>query len=242
MSLRFFKYLIIVFISFIIFPSVKLIAQDSSDVNQQVWIDYFMYRIPKEDYQFMGDAGYRFLVGGGWEKYTIRPSLQKGIKDWLNLFGGIGFFYTVQEGLSNTLEIRPWIGARVDLYWDTFRKIEFSDYFRIEDRFVINTQSSGTSNSIRLRNKTAATIPITDHYLDDGVLYAMLSFEFFIDGGDVDELFADKIRLGGGLGYKFNYNWRVEFYFYGFRSQDTTTSGFTTTDQVWQFTLKHFVN
>jgi hypothetical protein len=242
MSPRFFKYLIIVFISFLIFPSVKLIAQDSSDVDHQVWIDYFMYRIPKEDYQFMGDAGYRFLVGGGWEKYIIRPSLQKGIKDWLNLFGGIGFFYTVQEGLSNTLEIRPWIGAKVHLFWDTFRKIKFSDYFRIEDRFVINTQSSGTSNSIRLRNKTAATIPITDHYLDDGVLYAKLSFEFFIDGGDVDELFADKIRLGGGLGYKFNYNWRVEFYFYGFESKNTTTSGFSTTDQVWQLTLKHFVD
>ena len=190
----------------------------------------------------MGDAGYRFLVGGGWEKYIVRPSLQKGVKDWLDLFGGLGFFYTVQEGLSNTLEIRPWIGARVYLYWDTFRKIKFSDYFRIEDRFVINTQSSGTSNSIRLRNKTAALIPITAHYLDDRVLYAMLSFEFFIDGGDIDELFADKIRIGGGLGYKFNYNWRVEFYFYGFRSQDTATSGFTTTDQVWQLTLKHFVN
>ena len=242
MSLRFFKYLIIVFISFIIFPSVKLIAQDSDDVDHQVWVDYFMYRIPKEDYQFMGDAGYRFLVGGGWEKYIVRPSLQKGVNDWLDLFGGVGFFYTVQEGLSNTFEIRPWIGAKVHLYWDTFRKIKFSDYFRIEDRFVINTQSSGTSNSIRLRNKIIAGIPITAHYLDDGVLYAKLSFEFFIDGGDVDELFADKIRLGVGLGYKFSYNWRVEFYFYGFRSQDTATSGFTTTDQVWQFTLKHFVD
>jgi len=242
MSLRFFNYLIIVFISFLIFPSVKLIAQDSSDVDQQVWIDYYMYRIPSENIQFMGDAGYRFLVGGGWQKYLVRPSLQKGIKDWLDLFGGLGFFYTVQEGLSNTLEIRPWIGARVYLYWDTFRKIRFSDLFRIEDRFVINTQSSGTSNSIRLRNKTDARIPITDHYLDDEVLYAMLSFEFFIEGGDIQELFSDKIRLGVGLGYKFNYNWRVEFYFYGFRSQDTATSGFAVTDHIWRLVLKHYVD
>lgn len=242
MGQKFFKYLIIVFISFIIFPSVKLIAQDSEDVEKQVWLDYVMFRKPSEDIQFMGDAGYRFLIGGGWQKYLVRPSLQKGIKDWLNLFGGVGLFYTVQEGLSNTFEIRPWIGARVYLYWDTFRKIRFSDYFRIEDRFVINTQSSGTSNSIRLRNKTDVKFPITAHYLDDGVLYAMLSFEFFIEGGDLQELFADKIRLGGGLGYKFNYNWRVEFYFYGFKSQDTATSGFTTTDNVWQLTLKHYVD
>ena len=190
----------------------------------------------------MGDAGFRFLIGGGWKKYIVRPSLQKGINEWLDLFGGLGLFYTIQDGLSNTLEIRPWIGARVYLYWDTFRKIMFSDYLRIEDRFIINTQSSGTSNSIRLRNKISARIPITDQYFADEVLYAMLSFEFFIDGGDIEELFADKIRLGGGLGYKFNYNWRVEFYFYAFRSQDTATSGFTTTDQVWQLTLKHYVD
>jgi len=239
---KIFRYLIPVIISFIIFPPVILIAQDSDDIDQQVWLDYYMYRIPREDFQFMGDAGFRFLVGGGWQKYIVRPSLQKGVKDWLDLFGGLGFFYTVQEGLSNTLEIRPWIGARVYLYWDTFRKIMFSDYFRIEDRFIINTESSGTSNSIRLRNKISARIPITDQYFVDEILYTMFSFEFFIEGGDIEELFADKIRLGGGLGYKFNYNWRVEFYFYAFRSQDTATSGFTTTDQVWQLTLKHYVD
>jgi len=225
-----------------IFPSVKLVAQDSDEVDKQVWLDWVAYRLPNENFQFMGDAGFRFLIGGGWEKYIVRPSLQKGINEWLDLFGGLGFFFTAQEGLSNTLEIRPWIGARVYWYWDTFRKIRFSDYFRIEDRFIINTQSSGTSNSIRLRNKIDARIPITNQYFVDDLVFAMLSFEFFIDGGDVKELFADKIRLGVGLGYKFNYNWRAEFYFYGFRSQDTTTSEFTVTDQVWRLTLKHYID
>jgi len=242
MKQKFFKYLIIVFISFIIFPSVKLIAQDSSDVDKQVWVDYVIFREPSENIQFMGDAGLRFLIGGGWQKYLVRPSLQKGIEDWLDVFGGLGFFYTAQEGLSNTLEIRPWIGARFYLYWDTFRKIRFSDFIRIEDRFIINTQSTGTSNSLRFRNKTDARIPITHHYLEDEVLYAMLSFEFFLDGGDVEELYADKIRLGAGLGYKFNYNWRIEGYFYGFRSQDTATHDFTKTDQVWRLTLKHYID
>ena len=242
MRQKLFKYIIVLFLSIIIFPSVKLIAQDSDEVDKQVWLDYFAYRIPSEKIQFMGDAGYRFLIGGGWKKYIVRPSLQKGIIEWLDLFGGLGLFFTVQDGLSNTLEIRPWVGARVYLYWDTVRKIRFSDYFRIEDRFIINTQSSGTSNSIRLRNKIDARIPITDHYFSDEIFYTMLSFEFFIDGGDVEELFADKIRLGVGLGYKFNYTWRVEFYFYGFRSQDTATTGFTVTDHVWKLTLKHYVD
>jgi hypothetical protein len=238
----FYKYIICIFISFIISPSIKIIAQDSENVDNQVWIDYDSYRIPREDIQFMGDAGFRFLVGGGWEKYIVRPSIQKSINEWLNLFGGLGFFFTAQEGLSNTLEIRPWIGARVYWYWDTLSKIRFSNYFRIEDRFVINTQSSGTDNSVRFRNKIDARIPISDHYFSDKILYLMLSFEFFLDAGEIDELYADNIRLGGGLGYKFNYNWRIEFYFYAFRSQDTATSGFTTTDQVWRLTLKHYID
>jgi len=98
MRQKIFRYLIPVIISFIDFPPIILFAQDSDDVNQQVWLDYYMYRIPKKDIQFMGDAGLRFLIGGGWEKYIVRPSLQKGVKDWLDLFGGLGFFYTVQEG------------------------------------------------------------------------------------------------------------------------------------------------
>ena len=242
MMQKLFKYIILVCLSIIVFPSINIIAQESEDVKKQVWFDYVMFRKPSEEIQFMGDAGYRFLVGTGWQKYLARPSLQKGIKDWLDVFGGLGFFYTIQDGLSNTLEIRPWVGARAYLYWNTFSKIRFSDYFRIEDRFIINTQSSGTSNSIRLRNKIDARIPITDRYLEDNVLYAMLSFEFFLDGGDVEELFPDKIRLGGGLGYKFNYNWRVEAYFYVFESQASAASGFTTTDQVWRLALKHYID
>jgi hypothetical protein len=235
-------YLHIVLLSFILIPYSNLSAQDSEGVDNQVWFDYEAFRIPRETIQFMGDAGYRYLVGGGWEKYLIRPSLQKSINKWLELFGGVGFFYTVQTGLSNTLEIRPWVGAKINWYWDTFSKIGFSNFFRIEDRFVINTQSSGTSNSVRLRNKITAKIPVTNHYFVDHIIYAMLSIEFFLDGGDLKELYADKIRLGAALGYKINYTWRVEFYFYEFRSQNTATSGYTTTDQVWQLTIKHYID
>jgi len=242
MEKRFRNFLLIVLFSFILLPSENLTAQDSDGVNNQVWFDYEAFRIPREHIQFMGDAGYRFQVGGGWEKYLIRPSLQKSINKWLELFGGIGFFYTVQAGLSNTLEIRPWVGVKADWYWDSFRKIGFSDFLRIEDRFVINTQSSGTSHSVRLRNKISVKIPITNHYFVDHTLYAMLSVEFFLDGGDIKELYADKIRLGAALGYKFNYTWRVEFYFYEYRSENTATSGFTTTDQVWQLILKHYID
>ena len=106
-------YLHIVLLSFILIPYSNLSAQDSEGVDNQVWFDYEAFRIPRETIQFMGDAGYRYLVGGGWEKYLIRPSLQKSINKWLELFGGVGFFYTVQTGLSNTLEIRPWVGAKI---------------------------------------------------------------------------------------------------------------------------------
>ena len=242
MKHRFFKYGILVFISFIITPSVKLLAQESNNVDNQVWLDYFRYRIPRENIQFMGDAGMRFLIGGGWEKYIVRPSLQKSVNEWLALFGGIGLFLTVQDSISNTLEIRPWIGAKVFWYWDTFSKIRFSDYFRIEDRIVINTQSSGSDNSVRFRNKIAARIPITDHYFADQILYVMFSFEFFLEAGEIDELFPDDVRLGGGLGYKHNYYWRIEFYSYVFLSKDTAESRFSQTDQVWQLTLKHYID
>jgi len=190
----------------------------------------------------MGDAGMRFLIGGGWQKYLVRPSLQMGISDWLDLFGGLGFFYTVQDSVSNTLEIRPWIGARLYWYCDTFSKIRFTNYTRVEDRFVIDTQDSGTSNSVRFRNKIDARIPITDHYFGDQIFYLMASFEFFLEAGEVDELFPDDIRVGGGLGYKFNYNWRIESYLYFFLSKDSAGSDYSRTDRVWRLTLKHFID
>jgi hypothetical protein len=237
-----YKYFVFALIFLIIFPFFKLVAQESSDVKSQVWMDYDSYRLPRGNLQFMGDAGFRFLVGGGWQRYIVRPSLQKSINEWLSLFGGLGFFFTAQKEISNTLEIRPWIGARLYWYWETISKIRFSNYTRIEGRFVINTQSSGTDISSRFRNKIDARIPITNRYFTDDLLYLMLSFEFFLEAGEIAELFADNIRLGVGLGYKFDYHWRVQFYFYGLRSQDTTTSGFTVTDQVWRLTVKHYID
>jgi hypothetical protein len=190
----------------------------------------------------MGDAGMRFLIGGGWQKYLVRPSLQMGINDWLDLFGGLGFFYTVQDSVSNILEIRPWLGARLYWYWDIFSKIRFSNYTRVEDRFVIDTQDSGTSNNVRFRNKIDSRIPITDHYFGDKILYLMVSFEFFLETGEIDELFPDDIRVGGGLGYKFNYNWRIESYIYFFLFKDSAGSDYSRTDRVWRLTLKHFID
>lgn len=50
-------------------------SRESTEVDNQVWMNYYSYRIPKKDLQFVGDTGIRFLTGSGWQKFTLRPSL-----------------------------------------------------------------------------------------------------------------------------------------------------------------------
>jgi len=219
----------------------KIYAQENSDVTNQLWLDYYFFYLPREGVQVTGDVGYRNRFSAReWNQFIARGSVLYRYKSWLSLFGGFGFFFTDLKEITNTLEIRPWIGAMFILNADLFSQTRFTNLTRIEDRFVINTQESGTSNDIRLRNRTDVRIPINNYLFVDNTVYLRFEIEVFTNTKNITEQLADKLRVAAGIGYKFNYEWRIEIDFYVQRLKNTTEAGFSITDNIWRFGLRHY--
>jgi hypothetical protein len=217
-------------------------AQEEDEVINQLWFDYYFYYLPKEALQITGDVGYRNqLSSSDWNQFIIRGSALYSYKSWLGLYGGLGFFFIAQKEITNTLEIRPWIGAKFIVSVDFLSHIRFTNFTRLEDRFVINTQESGKSNDLRLRNRTDMRIPVTNYLLVDNTFYLRFEIEFFTSSINIVEQFADRIRFGAGVGYKFNYGWRAEFHYYANQTKNTVEDGLLKTENIWRLSVRHYL-
>lgn len=217
-------------------------AQKDNEITNQIWLDYYFSYLPKEALQFTGDLGYRKRFSRNkWNQYILRGSVLYSYRSWLRLFGGLGFFFTTKKNITNTLELRPWLGAQFIVGVNLFSYIRFTNLTRIEDRFVIKTQESGTNNALRLRNQTNMEIPVTNHILIDNTFYLKFEIEFFSSSFNISEQSADRIRLGGGFGYKFNYAWRAEFYYYAHRTKNTFEGGREKTDNILRLSVWHYL-
>lgn len=218
-------------------------AQEESEINNQLWFDYFFYYLPKEGLQVTGDLSYRTrLVSNEWDQYVARGNFLYQYEPWLGLYGGLGLFFTAQKVITNTLEIRPWAGASFSVNVDFIRNIRIKNLTRLEVRFVINTQTSGNTIDPRLRNRTDARIPINNFLFVDNTLYARLEIEFFTSTLNIKEQISDRIRIAAGVGFKFNYQWRVEFNYYVQRGKNTAEEEFTITDNIWRLIVRHYLD
>ena len=63
----------------------------------------------------------------------------------------------------------------------------------------------------------------------------------FTNTKNITEQLADKFRLAVGIGYRFTYEWRIEIDFYVQRLKNTTEAGFSITDNIWRFGLRHYL-
>jgi hypothetical protein len=235
------KFLLIFFILFFGL-STNSYAQEEDEVTNQLWFDYFFYYLPKEALQVTGDIGYRNqLSSNDWNQFIVRGSALYSYQSWLGLYGGLGFFFTAQKEITNTLEIRPWIGAKLIYSVDFIGHIRFTNFTRIEGRYVVNTQESGSEFDPRLRNRTDMRIPITNYLLVDNTLYARAEIEFFTSNINIQEFSSDRIRFGAGLGYKFSYDWRVELHYYVHKTKDTVHGGLKKTENIWRLSVRHYL-
>jgi hypothetical protein len=217
-------------------------AQEEDEVINQLWLDYFFYYLPREGVQVTGDLGYRNRFSTSeWNQFIARGNFLYRYKSWLSLFGGFGFFFTAQSEITNTLEIRPWVGFKFIVFVDFLSHIRFTNFTRIEGRFVINTQESGSSADPRFRNRTDMRIPITNYLFVDNTLYTRFEVEFFTSSVNIIEQSADRIRLGVGLGYKFDYVWRVEFHYYVHLGNNEALGGFDQTESIWRVSVRHYL-
>jgi hypothetical protein len=133
------------------------------------------------------------------------------------------------------------IGTRI--HFTPNRRVLTRLYLRLEQRNFLNLDSNEWESVFRPRARAESVIPINrENYYQDKLWYAIADVELLFSVDDVEERFANRFRARVGVGYRVNYSSRFEFVFMGQHSRNGINENFTSTDAVFRFRYKHYLN
>jgi hypothetical protein len=173
----------------------KMTSQDDPVSTTQIWLFWHYNHFFKPGFRYIHDIGYRQeMLRDAWYRIHYRPGVQYSVGSIVDLTGGVGFWYTFQNVLPNSLEIRPWQGVKLN--WPHLGRIDFDHYLRIEQRFNLYMESGESwTFAIRGRYRFNFTIPINNKGIMDKTLFAKINAEFIMDmGKSIEERFVDDRR------------------------------------------------
>jgi len=201
----------------------------SQESTNRIWLDFIPHFKVNQDLEYYGDVGYRIIPSEQIRTFVIRPSVRYHLNPWVDLTGGIGFFYEIDPNFSNLFEIRPWQGVKV--HWPTFGRIGIKHYFRLEERLLWETESWNFDPALRFRYKLGSRIPFNE----PRTTYLSLFGEAFANvGGEEVERFRNRIRGYFGFGYRFDDTWSVEADFIAQASRSTGLEEFDLSDRIFR--------
>ncbi len=187
----------------------------------------------------------------GWVAIDVTPTVERGVKPWLDLVGEVGTAYTAQTDELDSFEVSPRAGLYFHLFSRDVRKIVnprerppkrrvvVRDLARVEWRNLFYNEGMPTSSTVRFRNRLEFVLPLNKENLaKDGVRYLTADWEWFFPLDDPAERFANKQRIRSGFGYRRNFSWRFEALYIWNRSRNTASSGFTTSDHIFDVRVK----
>lgn len=207
------------------FLSISLFAQEElpeeAKVNSQIWLDFNAKHILDDKKTISGFAGYRSISPHLFDKILIVPTYDivhtKSPKfmnlktPFINSFHlGTGLYYTNYKYEPDNFEFRLMQGLK--FFLPSIEAIPLKNYIRLEERFQKTFDDSAWDISFRFRYRISTVIEWKKHLLsfNEG-MYIPLNVEFFFNLQNANRD-NDVIRVSPGLGYKFNDDWRAEFY------------------------------
>jgi hypothetical protein len=220
----------------------KMWAQGETAKTKQLWFlwqhnHYFTHR-----FRYIGDLGYKQeLPYHNWIRMNYKPTIQWSAGNIVDLSGGMGFYYTVQKIIPNSLELRPWQGVQV--HWPSLGRFNFDHYARFEQRFNHSIGSTEPwSFALRSRYRLNVTFPLNHPGIIDKTLFMRVNTELFWDmGKGITERFVTKNRYTMGIGYRFNLKWRLELYYLAEQSQAFSREGFDVNSHIILVSLRTYI-
>jgi hypothetical protein len=158
---------------------------------------------------------------GNWDRIGIQPAVDYHLARWADLLTQVQVDYVYQYANVNTLEIRPAVGIR--LFWLPTSRVSLRNRTLLEFRDVIYLVGDTSSTSWRLRDRIETRVAINHPTFEHNqLLYFIGDFEGLLNPkGAPDERFLDKFVLTLGLGFRFDYTWRIEA---GWQGQEAVNS------------------
>lgn len=240
--------LIFLFISILIY--VPLGAQENqpedASTNAQFWLDFNQRHHINDEKNISGFVGYRSISPYLFNKFMVVPTyniLHTKSPDFMKLQQplissfhlGTGLYYTNNIYEPDNFEFRLMQGFKFFLPSIDF--IPLKSYVRLEERFQKTFDGSSWNASFRFRYRISTAIEWKDHLFSfNQGLYVPINVEFFFNLKKADR-FNDVIRISPGLGYKFNDEWKAEFYVSYHHSNNTSEDDDSTNDFVFRLRI-----
>jgi len=205
-------------------------AQSNEGTTEQLWLDFTPHFKINERFEYYGDASLRVIfVENRIFTLAARPSARYHLNSIVELQGGIGFFYSFLDNISNQLELRPWQGVRI--HWPTFGRIGIKHSLKLEERLLWETETWDFDPALRFRYKLGGRIPFDQ----SRSFYLSLFGEAFANGGGENAaILRNRMRGYFGLGYKRNEMWTVELEYILQRSRGNTEEDFSVSDNIFK--------
>jgi hypothetical protein len=217
-------------------------AQDTTASTTQVWLFWHYNHFFTNRIRYIHDIGYRQeMPRDAWSRIYYRPGIEYSAWSIVDLIGGVGFWYTIQEHIPDAFEIRPWQGLKFD--WPSVGRFEFDHYIRLEERF---NYSIGNGNmwtfALRGAYRINLTLPINHPGIIDKTFFVRVNAAFYMDlGKSIEERFVNDERYTAGLGYRFNPKWRFELLYSMDRSKAFSTEGFKVNSHIIKARLRTYI-
>lgn len=217
--------------------SISLKAQS----NTQLWYEY-MLNVPfMNSFNFENAFNYNTVVGKPkWRSLEYNATLEYSLSANFDLLGSTLISYTAQTESYNTFELRPMVGTRI--FFTPHKRIQTRLLLRLEQRNFKNMDTKEWDHVLRPRIRGEIIIPINqDSYFKNNLWYVTTDAELLFVNDDVDERFANRLRLRAGVGYRLNYSMRFEVLYMNQQSKNGIDDDFTSNDNVIRLRLKHFL-
>lgn len=217
------------------------LAQETS--SEQLWFEYLLNYPFGSVYNLENAFTYSTdLHQPKWRAMEYCPTLERSFTRHVDAQVAFTTSYTQQNDTSNTLELRPMIGARI--HFTPNKRILTRLLMRFERRFFQDRESLDWDKSSRSRLRAEAIIPINRRsYAEDRQWYGVVDAEwFFVMDQDVNERFANRFRLRAGAGYRLNKKLRFEVLYVLQEAKNKIGEDFYTSDHIFRFRVKHYIS
>ena len=223
----------------------QLEPEDAS-LNSQIWLDFNGKYQLGDDKFISGFVGYRSITPRIFDKYMVVPTYNiihtktpnfiKREKPLISSFHlGTGIYYTNNIYEPDNFEFRLMQGLK--FFLPSIEMIPLKNYIRLEERFQKTFDGSYWNASFRFRYRISTVIEWKKHLFSfNKGMYIPLSIEFFFNLKKADR-YNDVIRLSPGIGYKFNDEWKAEFYVSYHHSNNTSQDDTSTNDFVFRLRI-----
>ena len=243
-NIALFGFLIIIpFIS-----SILLAQDDSSSSSKQVWLDYNPNKKIGKELKLFFPMGIRTTFPNEWYRAFVNPYISynwprlilKKFNYKEQLLGGVGLYYTLNIDNVNRLEIRPFQGYSISI--PNRVRLVIKHYFRLEERFEIDTDDWKNTFGLRFRYTGSATLRFQGDVWERGKgFYIPIKAEFFWNLIGTNQ-FNDKFRFSVGLGRDFSAKWKAAFIVGYFYTRNSSEDSFHSNDILFRFRVHHNIN